>query len=92
MLIKTSHFVAEIDGKSVYATSHSVHVPAAYLCCVYGQDGRLLTTFINALDKPINTFGYKLKTYPATKLWTDAKREHLRRQYTGGVDDDALLD
>jgi hypothetical protein len=92
MRVKTSHFVAEIDGASVYLTSHLVHDDEALICRVFDAAGKLLVQFINPVGvglecEMIPLEGAILEKYPATRYMTYKDNVALSANYTGGLEE-----
>lgn len=83
MNVKISHYVAEIAGKAVYETSYLVHDDEAHLVLINHRHG-MATRYINPIDVfwevPLDA-----KIYRAKRFMTEKKKEFIRPQFTGGV-------
>lgn len=86
MKIRVSHFVAEIEGKSIYATSHHVHDGKAILCRMFDRWGLHVGDYIVHEGRELHApHGFEVTGYPAIKIMTDKLSIHLQRQ--AGIDD-----
>lgn len=89
MNLKISHYVAEIDGKSVYETSHTVHDEKAWICRAFDHCGEFLSQYVNPLEHAFNGISEHkhVRMYAATRFMTEKKKEFIQAQYHGGVED-----